>query len=219
MDESNDNKPDKRKDEMEKLRKELLGSGEKKKPQRPRRLKSPSTDGGHSVNGDNNITGDGNTVTNHYHAPPVEKKNIIVKTGDGTITAAQQAALKALVDEIVGLEAQLKKYPRSYGAVWGALNTKMDVTRYVEIHQDAFPAAKKFLMRQRAILLSMASAPKKVTKWRTSRYATIKVRAKQFPDGETRYRRYAQEHFGLSSLSDLDDEQLEVVYKHVIGWK
>ena len=170
-----------------------------------------------SIKGDGNIIGDGNNVY-HIHPPAEQKRVVVVKAGDGTITAAQQAELKALVDEIVSLEAKLKRTPRTFASVWGNLNKKMKVTRYVEIPLEKFAAAKKLLVNERGALLSSSSAPAKVSTWRTSRYGAIKARSKEFVGGENRYRDYAQKRFGKRSLTELSDEQLDAVYRFVYGW-
>ena len=212
--ESNDNNL-KRSSAYIKQIKDALVEGSKTVTPRKRAAKtsSPSI----TITGNNNITGDGNNIF-HIHPSPEQKKVVVVKAGDGTITAVQQAELKALVDEIVGLEARLKREPRSFAGVWGNLNKKMKVTRYVEIPLDKFTSAKKLLEKERAILLAMGSAPVKAPNWRNSRYKAINARAKEFPDGELRYRGYSQEKFGTGSLKELNDDQLDVVYRHVFGW-
>lgn len=67
--------------------------------------------------------------------------------------------------------------------------------------------------------MSMPSARKKLPDWRMKRYRAINARAKEFPEGEARFRRYAEENFGTGSRRELDDDQLEAVYRHVFGWR
>ncbi len=212
--EANDNNSRKADANLRRIKKALMDGSA---PSQPTKRKRKPDNLSISVSGNGHIFGDGNNVT-YIHTPPPEKKVVVVKAGDGTITSPQQAELKALVDEIVGLESTLRRQPRTFGAVWGNLNKKMKVTRYVEIPLEKFPAAKALLEKERALLLSMKSAPAKAPNWRLSRYRSINARAKEFPEGELRYRSYSQERFGTGSLKELSDDQLDAVYRHVYGW-
>lgn len=214
MTEANDNGDTKTASYLKKLKNELLNES-RPVEDRPKRRSSRRSDA-ISVRGNGNTVINGNNVI-HIH-PPTPKKIVIVKSGDGTISSAQQAELKALVDEIVALEAQLKRRPRGYAAVWASLNKRMKVTRYVEIPSEKFMAARASLEKERALLLGMNSAHRKVSDWRKKRYAAINARAKEFPGGEMRFRKYAEERFGSGSLKDLDDDQLEAVYRYVFSW-
>lgn len=174
-----------------------------------------------SVLGTGNVVGDGNSVVNHIVVnPPAQITKVVVKPGDGAIDEAQKVTLKELVDDIVALEAQLKRTPRKHAAVWGALNRKMRVTSYHQIPVEKFAAARKTLDEWRGRLLSAKSAPAKLgDDHRKRRITAIQTRTRQFPNGTTLRLAYLQQHFGVTSLTALDEAQLEQVYRHVFGWK
>lgn len=181
----------------------------------PRRRTPPAL----SVVGSGNIIGDGNTINNHFSEPPRIIKNVTVKTGDGVLDASQKRIIMDLVYEIVDVEAAVKRDPRDRQAVWSALNRRFKVNTYHEIKSDDFEAAVKYLRMQLGRLRSAKSAPKKDPNWRKGRIRAIQARSKEFPDGDERRRAYMQKHFGASSLTDLDDSQVEQVYRHVFGWR
>lgn len=173
-----------------------------------------------NVSGIGNVVGDGNSVTNNmsfFPQPPIRK--VVVKTGDGVLDAAQKAALKKIVDEIVDLEKLLRRSPRSFGAVWGALNRSLKVNSYAEIPAEAFPLAERRLQQEAARLRAMKTAVKKVPDQAAKRRGAIHARAKEFPDGDQRRRAYMMKKFGVSSMTELGPLQLEMLYRHVMGWK
>lgn len=170
------------------------------------------------ISGDGNIVGNGNVVNNIWNPTP-EKRVIKVQTGVGVITSEQKAILKELVDEIVKIEGLVRKKPRRHPSVWSALNRRMKVTSYHEIPEGKFDAAHKSLLIEKARLNNTISAQKKSPTWRLDRYRAINARAKEFVDGESRYRTYAELKFGTSSLKELDDDQLNEVYHYVMSWK
>lgn len=139
----------------------------------------------------------------------------IVTPGDGCISPEQQGKLRGLVDEIVVLEAKLKKQPKTHRAVWGALNSHCGVTRYVLISD--FGKAEKYLRQWIGRLNSMASAPvKDGDAWRKRHYAYIKINCKDDPDW---LNRYLTKSFNAASLTELDNDQLERTYRAVAARK
>lgn len=140
-----------------------------------------------------------------------------VKPGDEHISTAQQAKLTALVTEIVGIESKLKQKPKSFRSVWGALNAHCEVTRYVLIASSDYDKAEKYLRQWIGRLNSMASAPvKDGDAWRKRHYAYIKINCKDDPDW---LNRYLAKSFGASSLTELDNDQLERTYRAVASRK
>lgn len=211
----NDNAPNGIRKKIDQIRKSLMDGSTPKKASRPRKKPEPVPV---SITGNGNIVGDGNSL-NIYNGSPVEKKITVVKTGDGVLTAAQKAKINALIKEWTEARGAVRRSKAEIAALRSAFNKAMKVNSYHEILQEDFDKAVAWLRRQTGIINSMASAPGKVPDWRKKRYAQINARAKEFPDGEMRYRRYAEEKFGSGSLKDLTDDQLEAVYRYVYGWK
>lgn len=140
-----------------------------------------------------------------------------VKPGDEHITIEQQAKLTGLVQEVVALEAKLKQKPKSFRSVWGALNAHCGVTRYVLIAAADYGKAEKYLRQWIGRLNSMASAPvKDGDAWRKRHYAYIKINCKDDPAWLDRY---LAKTFGVSSLTELNNDQLERAYRAVAARK
>lgn len=212
----NDNTPSGSRKKIDRLRQSLMdGSAPKKAPSPGKKPALAPI----SINGSGNIVVSDNSAVNVYNGAPVEKKIVVVKTGDGVLTAAQKAKINALITEWVEARGAVRRTRAEIAALRSAFNKAMKVNSYAEILQDDFDKAIAWLRRQTGIVNSMASAPRKNPNWRTGRYRAINARAKEFLDGELRYRSYAEERFGSGSLKDLDDEQLEAVYRHVFGWR
>ncbi|EOF4357771.1 ORF6C domain-containing protein [Pseudomonas aeruginosa] len=140
-----------------------------------------------------------------------------VKPGDQHITEAQAAKLTELVRQIVELETQLKKAPKSFRSVWAALNAHCGVTRYLLIALDDFPKAEKYLRQWIGRLNSMASAPVADNEtWRKRRYSYIKINTKDDSDWLAAY---LKKTFKVTSLTELSDEQLDRTYRAVAARK
>ena len=136
-----------------------------------------------------------------------------VSPGGEHITEAQAAALLGLVNKIVEKEALLKKAPRTHRSVWAALNSHCGVTSYRLIKGEDFDRARKYLDQWMGRLSSMATAPiKDGDEWRKRRYAYIKINTKASED-ELALMKYLQKNYRLQSLTELDNPQLEQVYR------
>ena len=192
-----------------------LMDGSEKKPAPRRRARSAGDT--ISINGDRNTVINGDNITT-IHTPAPIKTVVKVQTGVGVLTAAQKSKINSLIKEWAEARDAVRKTKAEIAALRSAFNKAMGVNSYHEIKQENFERAMVWLRRQTGIINSMASAPKKNPNWRTQRYRSINARAKEFPDGEVRYRLYAEERFGSSSLRDLNDEQLDAVYRYVFGW-
>lgn len=172
-----------------------------------------------SVVGSNNVVGNGNTINHHYTEPPRIIKKVIVKTGDGVLDAAQKAEIGRLVDQIAETEAAVKQKPREKRSIWTALNRRFKVNSYHEISAEDYKDAVRYLRIQLGRLRSAKSAPKKDASWRNARIKAIHTRCRQFADGTERRINYMASRFEVTSLTELDDQQLDQVYRYVFGWR
>ncbi len=140
-----------------------------------------------------------------------------VRPGDGHITDAQAATLLGLVNTIVEKEALLKKKPRTHRSVWAAVNSHCEVPSYRLIQEKDFDRARKYLDQWMGRLNSMATAPvKDGDEWRKRRYAYIKINSK-LPEDERAVAAYMKKNFDVASLTELDNQQLEAVYRYIAG--
>lgn len=159
----------------------------------------------------------GGTVTQITTARHVTKTVAKVDVGGQHISPEQQAKLTALVKDVVELEERLKKAPKGYQAVWGALNAHCKVARYVLIAATDYGKAEKYLRQWIGRLNSMASAP--VTDnaaWRQGRYAYIKINTK---GEETWLAAYLKKTYKVESIADLPDDDLDRTYRAVASRK
>lgn len=180
------------------------------------KVKTPSV----TISGTGNVVGDGNTVTNNImHVPAPLKTRVVVKTGDGVIDAEQRFILKGLVESIVETEKKIRRTPRSFAAVWTAFKKRFRINSYHELPADQFEAARKYLTTDRARIMSAKSAPKKLGgDFVRQRIVAIQARCREFSDGTARRKAYMAREFGASSLTELESDQVEQVYRHVMGW-
>jgi hypothetical protein len=179
-------------------------------PKAPRRRRPPAKPAV-SVQGDGNIVGDGNVVA----LMPRLVKRTVVKTGDGTVTARQKATLRRLIDNWIEQRTAVRRTPMSYAAAWKALNKAMRVNSYHELPAASFDGARAWLRRQLAILARMPSAPKRMPGWRNKQIAAIKARCKNQLGDHRAYLAYITSKFGATSLTQLDDDQLQATYLHI----
>lgn len=159
----------------------------------------------------------GATVHQIHTQRNVVKTTADVKPGVEHITEENAVSLTALVNKIVETETKLKKNPTSHRAVWGALNSHCNVTRYRLIQLADFERAQKYLHQWLGRINSMASAPvKDGDVWRNRRYAYIKINSKDDPNAVTKY---IKRNFNAESLTTLSNDELERVYRYVAGRK
>lgn len=153
-------------------------------------------------------------INTHRH---VEKTIAKVDPGDVHISDEQAAALHALVDKVVETEKRLKQSPRSHQSVWAALNSHCGVPQYRLTRAEDFAKAQKYLHQWIGRLDSMATAPvKDGDAWRKRKYAYIKINSKDDPEAVTRY---IARNFKAASITELDNAQLEQVYRYVASRK
>lgn len=140
-----------------------------------------------------------------------------VKPGDEHITEEQASTLRRLVDQIVEKEALLKQKPRTHRSIWAALNAHCRVTAYRLIPAADFEHARKYLDQWMGRLGSMTTAPiKDGDEWRKRRYAYIKINSKS-PEDSNAVDAYVKRNFSAASLTELDNQQLEQVYRYIAG--
>ena len=170
-----------------------------------------------NVSGIGNVSGVNVSIVNTSHHKTITKAE--THPGVEHISVEQRASLKKLVDEIVTLEQTLKKQPKSYKSVWASLNRHCKVNTYTLIPLAEYPRAEKFLRMWIGRLNSSKNAPvKDGDHWRRRYYSYIKVNTKEPEETET-LEKYMQRNFGVSSVKDLDNEQLKRVYSYVAGRK
>ena len=148
----------------------------------------------------------------------LQRTTAITKPGLEHIADDQAFVLKGLVEEIVTLEAKLRKSPKSYGAVYGGMNKHVGATSYRLIKIERFEKAEKYLRQWIGRLSSAKSAPKKDKNWRNRKYSYIHTNIKQL-GLEPRLREHLAKRFGVESLKELNDDDLASVYTLVAGWK
>ncbi len=132
--------------------------------------------------------------------------------GPDDITGEQANRLKELVNKVVEYEQKTKKKPKTFGAIWNALNRKMGVTYYREIKRDHFDAAELYLMQW----IGRVRRGMKRTdedEWRKQTQAAVFARArnqlgwtKEALDG------YIFERFKKDSIRDLSKKDLQRLY-------
>ena len=168
-----------------------------------------------SVIGDKNMIGNNNTFI-HTEQIIRRPRVVVVKTGDGVVTAEQKARLKQLViDWMTARNAVLEK-PLTFGGAWSAVNKKAGVNSYNEIPTEKFPAVEKWLIRQIGIVNAAPAASAKSTGWRASRIKGIQSRCTELGIQDAR-KTYMLKAFGKDSLTLISDVDIEKVYRWAIG--
>lgn len=139
--------------------------------------------------------------------------------GPDDITGDQPHRLKDLVNLIVELEVKVKLKPKTYGAVWNALNRKMGVTYYREIKQWQFEAAEGYLSQW----IGRLKRPLQKTdneKWRKDRYKAIFMASKnQMGWTKESVDALILEKFKKDSIRFLDATELEKLYGMIMNMK
>jgi len=137
------------------------------------------------------------------------------RPGDEHITVEQRAILTDLVNKVVEKEELLKKAPKSYRAVWAALNKHCKVNSYQLIAAADFEKARSYLNQWIGSLHGMRSAPLKDGEdWRKRKIQNIRINTKA-PDDEAAMRAYILKNFGATSVKELANDELEKTYKYV----
>lgn len=176
------------------------------------------------INGDVGIIGDGATgnviIQNlHINSGQRTRQTIPPVIPEGSISEAQAARLKELIGEWVTTHNQIKKRELTHQSAWLKLNGRIRVATYRATPASKFAEQETWLLQQAAILRSMASAPAKDDSWRADKIKAIKTRAtRTLGDGDI-YKPYIKKNFGVNSLTELANDQLQRTYTYVFGKK
>lgn len=169
-----------------------------------------------NIQGNGNIVGNNNT---YIHAEKVEHKvHAEVRPGEEHITETQAATIQRLVGEIVRLESLARRKPKSFNAVYNALNRRFGVTRYRLHRRENWPRIETYLRQWIGRLSSTASARRNDDQWRKRKYAYIKTNARQFSLHDA-LDALLRDRYAVTSLIELNDEDLERVYRTIYRWK
>ncbi len=181
------------------------------------------------VTGDSNIVAGGSGTVNinaPVHTGDVYQNTTIKRTfkyvyKPGDLTDEQASVIKGLVDEIVGWEKQVKQKPSSHAAVYNALKKRYKVVYYRNIHENIFSEAVGYLKKWKGRLMGAASAPKKAEdKWRKDRYKGIFSASKNdLKWTKQDVDNYILAQYGVPSIRDLTNDQLDNLYRWVFGQK
>ncbi len=164
------------------------------------------------------VRGDGNiTAGRDINLNPVIRPKVVVKTGDGTIDAAQKAELHRLVGEWIESRQAVRRSPFGWPAAWKAFNNAFGINKYDELPMEEFGKARAWLQRQIAIIDSMPSARKKAPNWRARTISAIKARCKNQLRDPDAYRPYIKSRFGKDSLAHLADDELQRTKTYIMG--
>lgn len=164
------------------------------------------------IYGDNSVINSG-TINNIKTEKYTTKTKAIVEPNEIHISEDTARTLQDLVKEIVELEEKVKKAPKSYQAVWSSLNKHCGVATYRLIPVEKTDKAIAYLRKWIGRLSSSKSAPKKVgNAWRSKKYAYIKINTKGLEDW---LMLHLQNKYAVSSITELDDAQLQKVYQSV----
>ncbi|MFB9087716.1 hypothetical protein ACFFW8_25430 [Erwinia tracheiphila] len=148
-----------------------------------------------------------NMVTTQKHVTNVKAD---IKPGVEHITEEQAAKLTKMVSTIAELEQKVRKTPRTYKAIWAAVNSHCRVTRYRLIPLASYAKAEKYLRTWIGRLNSQASAPiVDNDEWRKKeKYAYIKkINIKKIMNYGLMS--IYLKRFGATSLRDLSDAELD----------
>jgi hypothetical protein len=157
------------------------------------------------IQGSGNIVGDGNQI---IHTPVVRVRRTITPPPDA-VTPEQKLKLKEALYAWVDAHNTIKVRSRPLThAAWSRFYKAFRLTSYAELPAARFAEALTWLQQRRASIDTMKTAPKLDPGWRPRTIGAIHARCKSHFNGERVYQPYILKRFGVSSLSDLTDNQL-----------
>lgn len=179
-----------------------------------------------AISGNNNNVLIGSGTINNIKSQKIIKAETIIKKTNAKVTPNEKhisdqmaATLKELVDQVVATEAKLKKLPKTHKAVWSSLNSHCKVPTYRLIALEDYPKAELYLRKWLGRLNASKSAPKKNNvDWRKRKYKYIHTNVRLFAIEATLHA-YLQKNFSATSLTELDDTQLDKVYNYISSKK
>lgn len=169
------------------------------------------------------IIGDGATgnviIQMHVNANRPRKHVVDPIIPEGSINETQAARLKELIGEWVTTHNQIKQRALTHQSAWLKLNGRIKVATYRATPASKFPEQEAWLLKQAAILRSMASAPSKDDTWRADKIKAIKTRATRNLGNGDIYKPYIKKNFGVESLTELAHDELQKTYTYIFGKK
>jgi len=178
----------------------------KRAPRKPRKPPEvPAASNVFSITGNGNFTAGGDM---HISTGPAPRPKVNVQTGVGVIDAKQKAELTRKLKSWLAARNAVRRDVMVLGAAWAAVNAHVGVNSYHEMTPEQFKKALAWIGRERAILSSMKSAPIKIEGFRNDMIRAIKARSRELGDLNY-YRPRAAATYGVSSLADMSDRQLQ----------
>lgn len=175
-----------------------------------------------NVEGFMNIIGNSNNVAGRdILINSSIKRRFEFTPGEDNISSDQASKLKKIVDQIVELEKKTRQKPKSHQAVWSAFNRHMKVTYYRECRKENYPQAEAYLMKWKGRLQSQKKFMNTETEeWRKVKFTGIYARAKSALGwGKEDVHNYIRGKYGVDSLKDLKNEDLESFYRYIFRQK
>jgi transcriptional regulator with XRE-family HTH domain len=170
-----------------------------------------------SVSGNGNIVG--SIAGGDIYLNTTVKKTYKYEYQKGDLLEAQAAKLTQLVNEIVELEKEVKRKPKSHAAVWNALKRKFNVAYYRKIREEDFPAAEAYLMMWRGRLTRPLKRIDNA-EYRKMRYKSIFTMAqKNLGWTKNDVDNYIYELYNKDSIRDITDKELENLYQRIYAMK
>ncbi|MBF0464239.1 MAG: helix-turn-helix transcriptional regulator [Nitrospirae bacterium] len=162
--------------------------------------------------------------------PPEHKEFMIAATGmssvipansyiykSGDMTDAQAAKVHDLAEEIVELERETSGKPKSLAAVYNAISKHFKVHYYRQIMETEFQKAESYLIRWKGKLKKAKAAPDKDILLRRKKRCSdiLAITKKELGWTKKGLDNYIYEIYGVNSITDLEDSQLEHLYSKV----
>jgi len=170
---------------------------------------------GINISNSNNVAIAGRDI---FQNTTVKRTNHYVP-GPDDISGEQANQLKEYVNNIVELEQSVKQKPKTYGAVWNALNRKMGVTYYREIKAYQFESAKLYLMQWAGRLKRSLKRTDEDTFRKERQKAIFAAARNQLGWTKEALDGYILECYGKESIRDLTKKELEQLYNKVFSKK
>ncbi|MEO5358218.1 MAG: helix-turn-helix domain-containing protein [Nitrospirae bacterium YQR-1] len=141
--------------------------------------------------------------------------NYMYKNGD--LTDAQADKLHALAQMIVELEKDVSARPKSHAAVYNALTKHFKVQYYRQIKEVEFQKVEAYLQRWIGKLKKAKALPDKDRALSRKKRCSdiIAITIKELGWTRKGLDNYIYEIYGLNTINDLEDSQLEHLYSRV----
>ncbi|MBP8699721.1 MAG: helix-turn-helix transcriptional regulator [Syntrophorhabdaceae bacterium] len=133
----------------------------------------------------------------------------------GDLTEEQASKVQQLINDIVELENIIKKNAKTHAAVYASIRRRFKVGYYRKIGEHNFEKLIAYLEKWKGRLKSAKSFSKKAPdKYKKDRYSAIFAIAKnELGWTKTDIDHYIYEKYNVSSIKNLDKNQLENLYQ------